>query len=319
MANRRMFSKNITDTDLFLDMPMSTQCLYFHLNMSADDDGFIGNAKTIRRMVGASEDDLKLLIAKEFIFPFESGVVVIRDWKIHNYIRKDRYSETVYQEEKAQIVENENGRYVIGTNNGIPTVDQRLPQVRLGKVRIGKVRQGKYRVGKSKDNNSDDDFIHDNDNSRPEEDDEIDIETEDINTDESVDINIHRFYQDNFGMQTSYIVEDLEMWVDDLSKEVVLLALQKTVENGSPYSYAKGIMTNWAKKDIKTVDAAKAESLSRSKQNNWRKGSKTRSESTPAWAKEDAEQVKDEKLSPEEEAEFKKQLAEIRAMKSGKG
>src|SRR5699024_9677123 len=90
MAQRRMFSKKITETDLFLDMPMSAQCLYFHLNMSADDDGFIGNAKTIRRMIGASEDDLKLLFAKEFLIPFESGVVVVKDWKIHNYIRSDR-------------------------------------------------------------------------------------------------------------------------------------------------------------------------------------------------------------------------------------
>ena len=110
MANRRMFSKKITETDFFLDMPMSAQCLYFHLNMSADDDGFIGNAKTIRRMIGASEDDFKLLMAKEFIIPFESGVVVIKDWKVHNYIRSDRYNATVYTEEKKQLNENENGQ-----------------------------------------------------------------------------------------------------------------------------------------------------------------------------------------------------------------
>lgn len=138
MAQRRMFSKKITETDLFLDMPMSTQCLYFHLNMSGDDDGFIGNAKTIRRMIGASEDDLKLLMAKEFIIPFESGVVVIKDWKVHNYIRSDRYNETVYTEEKNQLSTNKNGQYQIGMSSGIPDDNQRLPQVRLGKDRIGK-------------------------------------------------------------------------------------------------------------------------------------------------------------------------------------
>ena len=137
MAQRRMFSKKITETDLFLDMPMSSQCLYFHLNMSADDDGFIGNAKTIRRMIGASEDDLKLLLAKEFLFPFDSGVVVVKDWKIHNYIRTDRYNETVYQEEKKQLKQLENGRYEIGIPNVIPTVHQMDTQVRLGKVRLG--------------------------------------------------------------------------------------------------------------------------------------------------------------------------------------
>ena len=138
MAQRSMFSKKITETDLFLDMPMSTQCLYFHLNMSADDDGFIGNAKTIRRMIGASEDDLKLLLAKEFLIPFDSGVVVVKDWKIHNYIRSDRYNETVYQEEKKQLKQLDNGRYEIGIPNVIPTVYQMDTQVRLGKDRLGK-------------------------------------------------------------------------------------------------------------------------------------------------------------------------------------
>ena len=122
MAQRRMFSKRITETDTFLDMPMSTQCLYFHLNMSADDDGFIGNVKTIKRMVGANDDDLKILLSKEFLIPFESGVVVIKDWKIHNYIRSDRYNETVYQEEKQQLKQLKNGSYEVGMTHGIPAV-----------------------------------------------------------------------------------------------------------------------------------------------------------------------------------------------------
>ena len=89
MAQRRMFSKKVTDTDVFLDMPLSTQALYFHLNMHADDDGFVGNINTIKRMIGASKDDEKLLIAKQFLIPFEaSGVVVIKDWRLHNYIRR---------------------------------------------------------------------------------------------------------------------------------------------------------------------------------------------------------------------------------------
>src|SRR5690606_42089045 len=138
MAQRRMFSKKITETDVFLDMPMSSQNLYFHLNMNADDDGFIGNVKTIKRMIGASDDDLKVLMAKEFLIPFESGVVVIKDWKVHNYIRKDRYDGTVYKQEKQQLIENENGQYELGMTSGRPLVDQRLPQGRLGKVRLGK-------------------------------------------------------------------------------------------------------------------------------------------------------------------------------------
>ena len=94
-----MFAKTIIDSDAFLDMPQSTQLLYFHLSMRADDDGFINNPKKIQRMIGCSEDDLKILITKKFIITFESGVIVIKHWKIHNYIRNDRYKETTYKEE----------------------------------------------------------------------------------------------------------------------------------------------------------------------------------------------------------------------------
>ena len=99
MAQRRMFSLKIVDTDLFLEMPSSTQNLYFHLSMRADDDGFISSPKKIMRFVGCSEDDMKILIAKQFVIPFDSGICVIKHWKIHNYIQKDRYEPTIYQEE----------------------------------------------------------------------------------------------------------------------------------------------------------------------------------------------------------------------------
>lgn len=101
MAERRMFAKTIIDSDAFLDMPLSSQALYFHLSMRADDDGFINNPRKVQRMVGSSEDDLKLLMAKKFILVFDSGVIVIKHWKLHNYIRNDRYKPTLYQAEKA--------------------------------------------------------------------------------------------------------------------------------------------------------------------------------------------------------------------------
>lgn len=103
MAQRRMFSRKITETDRFLEMPLSSQALYFHLNMGADDEGFIDKAKTIQRTIGASDDDMKLLIAKGFLIPFDSGVVVIRHWRIHNYIRSDRFQSTLHQDEKTQL------------------------------------------------------------------------------------------------------------------------------------------------------------------------------------------------------------------------
>lgn len=115
MAERRMFAKTIIDSDAFIDMPLSTQALYFHLSMRADDDGFINNPKKIQRMIGCSDDDLKMLVAKRFIIPFDSGIVVIKHWKIHNYIRGDRKKDTVYPEEMALLIEKENGAYSLAS------------------------------------------------------------------------------------------------------------------------------------------------------------------------------------------------------------
>jgi hypothetical protein len=120
MAERRMFSKKIIDSDAFMDMPLSTQALYFHLSMRADDDGFINNPKKIQRMVGASDDDLKVLIAKRFILTFESGIIVVKHWRMHNYIRCDRYKPTDYIEEKSRLELKENGSYTEADTNGIP-------------------------------------------------------------------------------------------------------------------------------------------------------------------------------------------------------
>lgn len=111
MAEKRMFTQKIIDSDPFLDMPLSTQALYFHLNMRADDDGFINNPKRIQRTIGASEDDLKLLIAKRFVICFESGVIVIKHWRMHNTLRKDRYNPTTYQEELALLEVKDNNSY----------------------------------------------------------------------------------------------------------------------------------------------------------------------------------------------------------------
>lgn len=134
MAQRRMFSKKVTDTDTFLDMPLSTQALYFHLNMHADDDGFIDNTKTIQRMVGSSDDDRKLLVAKQFLLPFENGLVVIKDWRVHNYIQGDRYHKTQYINEKSQLIVEENNMYT----RRVQDVSNMDTQVRLGKDRLGK-------------------------------------------------------------------------------------------------------------------------------------------------------------------------------------
>lgn len=139
MAQRRMFSRKITETDRFLEMPLSSQALYFHLNMGADDEGFIDKAKTIQRTIGASDDDMKLLIAKGFLIPFDSGVVVIRHWRIHNYIQSDRFQSTLYQSEKAQLEYDKSKTASLKPiGNCIQNVSKMETQVRLSKGSLDK-------------------------------------------------------------------------------------------------------------------------------------------------------------------------------------
>lgn len=149
MAERRMFAKTIIDSDAFIDMPVTARLLYYDLSMRADDDGFVNSPKKIMRMVGASQDDLAILITKRFLIPFESGVVVIKHWRIHNYIQNDRYKPTAYQEEKAQLVVKDNKAYTLKTdqNNAMETeciqvVSSLDTQVRLGKDSVGKASIG---------------------------------------------------------------------------------------------------------------------------------------------------------------------------------
>lgn len=157
MAERRMFTQKITESDAFIEMPMSSQALYFHLCMNADDDGFVKNPKSIQRLVGCNNDDMKLLIAKRFILPFDSGVIVIKHWRMHNLLRKDRYKETEYLEEKNMLFLKENGAYTFDENQGKPLPkiaqtstdnqmatdwqpndNQMAPQYSVGKESIGK-------------------------------------------------------------------------------------------------------------------------------------------------------------------------------------
>lgn len=138
MAQKRMFAKTIIDSDAFLDMSLSTQALYFHLNMRADDDGFVNNPKKIQRMIGAGDDELKMLIAKKFIIPFESGVCVIKHWRIHNYIQNDRYKETMYLEEKSHLILKENKAYKYMDTNCIQNVSSLETQIRIDKNRLDK-------------------------------------------------------------------------------------------------------------------------------------------------------------------------------------
>ena len=153
MAERRMFTQKIIDSDAFLDMPLSTQSLYFHLNMRADDDGFVNNPKKIVRMVGASEDDLKLLAVKRFIICFDNGVIVIKHWRMHNLLRKDRYTETQYVEQMKSLKIKENGAYTEADNDEGLSLDNQVattwqPNGNQMATQVSKVKESKveYKV-----------------------------------------------------------------------------------------------------------------------------------------------------------------------------
>ncbi|MGE9789582.1 DnaD domain protein [Enterococcus faecalis] len=235
MAQRRMFSKKITDTDLFLDMPMSAQCLYFHLNMEADDDGFLGNAKTVRRKIGASEDDLKILMAKEFIIPFESGVVVIKDWKIHNYIQKDRYNKTMFFEEKSMLTLDKNNSYQFMDTECIQDVSSLDTQVRLGKDRLELGKGSSREEGLKK---------------------------------------IYHYYESNgFGTLAQKTMQDFDYWITDFEKigatqenavELIIHALGIAIDrNKRNYGYANAILKDWEQNRYLTVKDVEANDMMR--------------------------------------------------------
>ena len=148
MAERRMFAKTIVLSDAFLDMPLSARCLYFTLGMLADDDGFVNSPKGVMRQCSATEDDLRMLLAKKFVLSFETGVIVIKHWRINNYLRSDRYKETSCLEEKQTLTIKQNGAYSLGIPNqeaiGIPSG---IPTVYPGKDSIGKDSIGKDSIG----------------------------------------------------------------------------------------------------------------------------------------------------------------------------
>lgn len=158
MAERRMFTTKITEADEFTALPPTTQCLYFHLCMSADDDGFSNKIRNCMFAAHADNNDLEMLVSKRFVIPFESGVVVIKHWRMHNLIRADRYHETDYIEEKARLLLKENGAYTDRqpsdnqvTTKRQPSDNQMATEVRIGKDSIGKLSIGKDNMSGSPD------------------------------------------------------------------------------------------------------------------------------------------------------------------------
>lgn len=230
MAQRRMFSRKITETDHFLEMPLSSQALYFHLNMGADDEGFIDKAKTIQRTIGASDDDMKLLIAKGFLIPFESGVVVIRHWRIHNYIQADRFQATIYQDEKEQLdFDKSKIASIKPLDQCIQNVSKMDTQVRLGEDSLDKDRLDKVN------------------NLYSGEDEKKSLSQ--IIKSSSVKINERQIQQ---------IQEYIGL--DNMTVDMIEYAIQLTEDAGAEsFNYLNKILKSWKDKGLTSLDEAKAE------------------------------------------------------------
>lgn len=228
MAERRMMAKSVIKTDKFMDMPATAKVLYFYLMLAADDDGFVANPKSIMRQINAGEDDMKILLAKGYVLIFESGVIVIVHWKIHNYIQKDRYRKTVC-EEKKYIKVNSNKAYELIDLDSVSNMDTSriqdgynmdTPCIQSGYV--GKDRIGKDRIGKgssSSDENDDDEHLK-----------------------------MIRFYEENFSTVSGYISELLDSLKEDYSYEWVMQAMKACARAGRQKCnarYLEGVLKGW--------------------------------------------------------------------------
>ncbi|HFI0686977.1 TPA: DnaD domain-containing protein [Streptococcus suis] len=288
MAQRRMFSKEITTSDLFVDMPASTQLLYFHLGMEADDEGFIGNARMLGRAYGASNDDLKLLQAKGFIIVFESGVTVVKDWNLNNQIRKDRLKPTIYQAEKSLLTIGNTGVYQLDnqmTTKPQPNDNQMTTKCphRLGKDRIGEDR----RVEDSGDKLS--------------------------------LVTISEVYQSKIGVIDGGQFQQLTEYVtlDGMEVDVVIRAITEAADNGKRnFKYILAILRNWKQNSIKTIVQVEERERQRIEQkvNRSNNGNSTQSQQTnvPTWS---TEPVKTEQTA-EGQAKLAELFAELEAMES---
>ena len=284
MAQRRMFSKEITTSDLFVDMPASTQLLYFHLGMEADDEGFIGNARMLGRAYGASNDDLKLLQAKGFIIVFESGVTVVKDWNLNNQIRKDRLKQTIYQTEKSLLTLDNTGVYQL--DNQMTTKPQPNDNQVTTKCphRLGKDRIEEYR---------------------------IDEDREDKNS----LIIISEIYQSKIGVIDGGQFQQLAEYItlDGMEVDVVIRAITEAADNGKRnFKYILAILRNWKQNDIKTIaqvderERQRIEQKASAFQNG--NSSQPRQTNVPDWHNED---FKEPEMSPDELAELERIQREI--------
>lgn len=238
MANKRMFSIDVTETDTFLEMPLTAQALYFHLAMRGDDDGFVSNPRSIMRVTGCSENDLKTLAESRYIITFRSGVIVISDWKVNNYLRGDRYKPTTFQNELSMLTETANKRYVLESGNqvptvGIPTGDQVTTQYRIEENRAVVDRVATAAA----ESRADSDLAE-----------------------------IVQHFERVIGIFPRSALDKLQRYRDSIPSEVICEAFDEAAESGHrSWKYANGILKSWQADGVRTLGDVEARREARKK------------------------------------------------------
>lgn len=237
MANKRMFSIDVTETDTFLEMPLTAQALYFHLAMRGDDDGFVSNPRSIMRVTGCNENDLKALVESGYIITFRSGVIVISDWKVNNYLRGDRYKPTTFQNELSMLTETANKRYILGSDGqrstvGIPNGNQLSTQYSIGENRAV-----------------------------------VDAATTATAPRTDSDLaEIVQHFQEVIGDFPRSALDKLQRYRDSIPAEVICLAFDEAAESGHrSWKYANGILKSWQADGVRTLGDVEARREARKK------------------------------------------------------
>lgn len=225
MANRRMFALTVTDSGEFQSMPLSTQAIYFHLGMHADDDGFVGNPKQIMRMLGGSDDEIRLLVAKGFVIPFNSGVCVIRHWKVNNDLKKDRYHETIYDNEMKMLTTDRQKRYNHAASSVETKCFQDVSELET-EARLGKVRQDQHSEGEDSDCQA--------------------------------QMAVIRYCQNAMiFLSDTHMGEIADFLNDGIGADMQKHAVDLTIENGKrAWNYTRTILARWRDEGIRTLEAA---------------------------------------------------------------
>ena len=245
MANKRMFSIDVTETDSFLEMPLTAQALYFHLGMRGDDDGFVSNPRSIMRVAGCSEGDLAILAEVGYIISFRSGVIVISDWKVNNNLRNDRYKPTTFQSERSMLSETANKRYILNgvptgnqmDTNGIPSDNQMTPQPNVTQ------RNQTQRSSSGNDTTA----------------------AADSRTDSDL-AEIVQHFQEAIGVFPRSALDKLQRWRKIYPAEIIRAAIDEAAESGHrSWKYVDGILRGWQADGVRTLGDVEARRAARKK------------------------------------------------------